>query len=849
MKALINLLLVVLIMLVTSRICLCQECSDCICGTAPVPVGFDPNPDSFRGGLFKPATSNIGGAPQNEDFFPVLIVFVNFKNEPGDSTTTNPDAWPARRAPNYINSLIKPTRAATSTNWWNSYNGYAVSDYWHEYSRGKLHVQGRAICITMSGEIDSYSDSGIARVNRELYDSLRNKLKSEWTQYDQWKYISDGVFSASKDSLVDMMYVVFRQRRNFLFDGSSGTWGFASLGSCNGASNYAYTVYDSSLNVVKVFSPPTWEGSSKSGSGVRVFADGNSQYNRQTFLDLATHEHAHYLFLFNHKPYGKMQGFGYGSWEFGLSPWEVVKLGYIRQEFVNYSSPVHYLYDYSSRGLNGSDTNEVLQIPVSEDSTEFFLLANRGKVSDWDRRMSGDTLANDRWQDLKNINPLYGKGLYIYHIKNGYLFDLIPQNDVDLECADGVWDTVNTGIRRRRINNLQLTDVYKRNYPSYNNDSPDPSISGYTSGRDDMSAGILFTPGSPDNTNANPILRGTNAMYSNEQDYWYSLASNGDRWDAWNVGYNEVFSPYSSPNTKDMLNNNTGIFIWYKALDTSNKKATIEIYRTGYGGKSEAQILELTPPSRPMGLRVLSCDSLPTINGYKRIKLRWFHNMEPDMIQLRQGVNEEIRKYQIYRTTTSGMDFVPGDRMQYPENDYQLYRTVDIDVSVVPEFIDSALVSVCDYPYGVCPPNCCNLFPVRYRVQAVDKYETPSVLSDFAKTEAWNVSSPEGCAIGPDNFVLENNPEEAPKEFSLGNAFPNPFNPATLISYTVPVNSHVRITVYDISGKEIANLANSIHEPGFYEATFNAASLPSGTYFCLMKAGNFVVTRKLVVVK
>ena len=223
--------------------------------------------------------------------------------------------------------------------------------------------------------------------------------------------------------------------------------------------------------------------------------------------------------------------------------------------------------------------------------------------------------------------------------------------------------------------------------------------------------------------------------------------------------------------------------------------------------------------------------------------------MEPDMIQLRQGVNDEIRKYKIYRTTTSGMDFVPNDRMQYPENDYQLYRTVDIDVSAIPEFIDSALVSVCDYPNGVCPPNCCNLFPVRYRVQAVDKYETPSVLSDFAKTEAWNVSSPEGCAIGPDNFVLENNPEEAPKEFSLSNAFPNPFNPATLISYTVPVNSHVRITVYDISGKEIADLANSMHEPGFYKTTFNAASLPSGTYFCLMKAGNFVVTRKLVVVK
>ena len=97
--------------------------------------------------------------------------------------------------------------------------------------------------------------------------------------------------------------------------------------------------------------------------------------------------------------------------------------------------------------------------------------------------------------------------------------------------------------------------------------------------------------------------------------------------------------------------------------------------------------------------------------------------------------------------------------------------------------------------------------------------------------------------------MLENNHQEAPKEFSLSNAFPNPFNPSTLISYTVPVNSHLRITVYDINGKEIANLANSMHEPGFYEVTFNAATLSSGTYFCIMKSGEFVVTRKLVVVK
>lgn len=280
----------------------------------------------------------------------------------------------------------------------------------------------------------------------------------------------------------------------------------------------------------------------------------------------------------------KMSYRSYENWEFSLSPWEVVKFGYNSREITNYSYPTYNLYDYSSRGTHGSDTNEVLQVPISADSSEFFLIANRRKVSDWDRRIGGDTMASDRWQFLKPVNADYGKGLYVYHIKDGYLVEEEPyNNDIDLECADGLWNFDTTGLQRKRINDLALVNVYARQYPSYNNDSPE-SNPGYTSGKDEISNAILFSPGSPDNFSTNPISRGAHSIYSNENDYWYSLASLGDRWDAWNVGYNEVFSPYSSPNTKDMLNNNTGIFIWYKALDTSNKKATIDIYRTGYGG-------------------------------------------------------------------------------------------------------------------------------------------------------------------------------------------------------------------------------------------------------------------------
>lgn len=106
------------------------------------------NPRTLLGGIYKPSRSDIGGAPSEESRFPVLIVFISFKDEPGDSTSTHPDAWPAGKPPNYLNALID-TGNIVQSDWWNSYNQYAVSDYWHEFSRGKMHVTGRSFHVKL----------------------------------------------------------------------------------------------------------------------------------------------------------------------------------------------------------------------------------------------------------------------------------------------------------------------------------------------------------------------------------------------------------------------------------------------------------------------------------------------------------------------------------------------------------------------------------------------------------------------------------------------------------------------------------------------------------------------------
>ena len=95
----------------------------------------------------------------------------------------------------------------------------------------------------------------------------------------------------------------------------------------------------------------------------------------------------------------------------------------------------------------------------------------------------------------------------------------------------------------------------------------------------------------------------------------------------------------------------------------------------------------------------------------------------------------------------------------------------------------------------------------------------------------------------------ELNSSENPVVYDLAQNYPNPFNPVTTIKYAVPEDAVVKITVYDLSGKEVAVLVNEFKKVGFYSAVFNASNLPSGVYFYRMQAGNFSQTKQMILVK
>jgi len=99
------------------------------------------------------------------------------------------------------------------------------------------------------------------------------------------------------------------------------------------------------------------------------------------------------------------------------------------------------------------------------------------------------------------------------------------------------------------------------------------------------------------------------------------------------------------------------------------------------------------------------------------------------------------------------------------------------------------------------------------------------------------------------SVVKENNTLN-PLVFHLSPNYPNPFNPATTIEYSIPLDGHVTLAIYNASGQTVGVLKDDDYQTaGYYSITWNAANMPSGLYFCTLKANGFTETRKMALVK
>jgi hypothetical protein len=88
-----------------------------------------------------------------------------------------------------------------------------------------------------------------------------------------------------------------------------------------------------------------------------------------------------------------------------------------------------------------------------------------------------------------------------------------------------------------------------------------------------------------------------------------------------------------------------------------------------------------------------------------------------------------------------------------------------------------------------------------------------------------------------------------PKEFTLFQNYPNPFNPSTTIKFALPIDSKVKINVYNSLGQLVEILVDKEMESGYHEVNFDASRLASGVYLYQLQANDYVSVKKMLLIK
>ncbi len=179
---------------------------------------------------------------------------------------------------------------------------------------------------------------------------------------------------------------------------------------------------------------------------------------------------------------------------------------------------------------------------------------------------------------------------------------------------------------------------------------------------------------------------------------------------------------------------------------------------------------------------------------------------------------------------------------------YKIYRKVKHNGVVGPEVllttVNRGVQTYTDYEYTKTQGY---VDLIWYDVRGYYNSTDPYVIGDYQDPYYIAVYGQMMAKLNQDPLVQEI-ADELPTEYSISN-YPNPFNPTTTIKYQLPEAGTVTIKVYDILGKEVAELVNETKAAGYYEVNFDASKLTSGVYIYTIRANKYFESKKMVLTK
>jgi hypothetical protein len=119
----------------------------------------------------------------------------------------------------------------------------------------------------------------------------------------------------------------------------------------------------------------------------------------------------------------------------------------------------------------------------------------------------------------------------------------------------------------------------------------------------------------------------------------------------------------------------------------------------------------------------------------------------------------------------------------------------------------------------------------------------------IALVKSWGWMHFDYVDVGAGSPVAVETPGALPDAYALLQNYPNPFNPATVIAYALPEAAHVRLDVFDVTGRRVAVLVDGVQPAGAHTARFEARDLASGVYLYRLQAGAFVQTKPMVLMR
>ena len=281
-------------------------------------------------------------------------------------------------------------------------------------------------------------------------------------------------------------------------------------------------------------------------------------------------------------------------------------------------------------------------------------------------------------------------------------------------------------------------------------------------------------------------------------------------------GYNQLFN-ITNPATDIRLAKQSGTF-WTAYLTPGTGAGQSDLNDAGrrvtVNGLNSLSNFTATDPSDPLstvglapGLLLPPNNSVTVIPNNPKT-FRWNKSIEGVPMPVKSGNSKES-------------DNIVSNYL------FQLYA----DTNASPIFQDSTLTDT-TFIYN---PDLLPLTPYWWRVKAKNENGW-GPFADYFKFTTDQIS---GLTQG----------SEIPTVYDLFQNYPNPFNPATSIKFDIPLAGFVSLKVYDITGREVANLVNTVLEPASYTVNWNASQFASGVYYTRIQSGDFVKVQKMMLIK